>query len=747
MPRLYYGRLVITATLIWRTLKLEAPVGQLPIVDIAPWLNDNPEDADKRLAVSAALHRACVDFGFFYLNIDAFVDRAEPEELTRLGKEFFGLPQEEKDKLALKNQDYTRGYARLKENVTNGKADNHEGIDFYKPVEAPDKKRPLWGENQWPTVPGFREKYEIWVAKMKMLGLVVMKAMAVGLGLTEEEQQDLLNKVDDSFWVMRVIGYPPLPDDHDGISCGAHKFLYADPTPSALQVFLQQPGGKDTVDHGLPREQGNEEGVWLNADPIPGCVVCNIGEMWEIWTDGLYKSTLHRVIHRGSNYRASVPFFFEPNYDALVKPLPGALRKKAETTGEEVGKPVRTSVVYGKFLLGKAAIANLSAPTKDLVQKVTANGTELLGETEADQASVNGWIEKAAQGDVVKEGNLKNLNETLTPKTYIATNYLTAADVALYGALHPVVAGLKSQDYYALPSVTRYFDHIQSRPAVRSSADALQQFPTVTFDLEGAPSVERKAEPKKKEKAPKPAAAEGAADAPAADRKGKKPEAASAAAAEGGEKPQQQKKKEKKGQEEGSSKKKEKNKAPAAPAADDGEPVPSMIDLRVGHIVDVIKHPDADGLYVEQIDIGEETGPRTVVSGLVNYIPIEDMRDKYLVAVCNLKPANMRGVKSFAMVLCASSKDGKEGGIELIQPPEGSKPGERVYFEGEEYESATPLSQLNPKKKIFEAIQPGFITLDTKEAAWINPATKSVHKIRTKDGVCVAPTLVGASLS
>ena len=170
----------------------------------------------------------------------------------------------------------------------------------------------------------------------------------------------------------------------------------------------------------------------------------------------------------------------------------------------------------------------------------------------------------------------------MTPKTYIATNYLTAADVALYGALHPVVAGLKSQDYYALPSVTRYFDHIQSRPAVRSSADALQQFPTVAFDLESAPSVERKAEPKKKEKAPKPAAAEASAD-----RKGKKPEAASAPA-EGGEKPQQQKKekKEKKGQEEGSSKKKEKNKAPAAPAADDGEPVPSMIDLRVGHIVD-----------------------------------------------------------------------------------------------------------------------------------------------------------------
>jgi len=76
----------------------------------------------------------------------------------------------------------------------------------------------------------------------------------------------------------------------------------------------------------------------------------------------------------------------------------------------------------------------------------------------------------------------------------------------------------------------------------------------------------------------------------------------------------------------------------------------------------------------------------------------------------------------------------------------------------------TPLSQLNPKKKIFETIQSGtpclfiafylteppyagFITLDTREAAWVNPVTKTVHKIRTKDGVCTAPTLVGASLS
>lgn len=114
----------------------------------------------------------------------------------------------------------------MNENVTNGKADAHEGLDLYKPVDNPDQTKPLWGTNQWPDVPGFREKYERWVGKMKGLGIVVMEAsvfleyvavmlwdstntvlrMASGLGLTSEEWQELRSQVDDSFWVMRIIG-------------------------------------------------------------------------------------------------------------------------------------------------------------------------------------------------------------------------------------------------------------------------------------------------------------------------------------------------------------------------------------------------------------------------------------------------------------------------------------------------------------------------------------------------------------
>ncbi|CDO71441.1 hypothetical protein BN946_scf184909.g35 [Trametes cinnabarina] len=324
----------------------------LPVISIEPFLHP---DGHGRLSTAAALHSACSEYGFFYLDISSYIDPAEPEELTRLAREFFALPQDEKDRISIAHEDSARGYQRLEENVTNGKADNHEAIDFYRPVENPDKRRPIWGENQWPTIQGFREKYETWIEKMKNLGMIVMEAMATGLGLTPEEWHELRSKVDDSFWVMRVIGYPPLPNDYDGFSCGAHRFLHADPIPDALQVFLAHPGLLVEKTGSLPAEQEVEDGGhWINADPKRGCVVCNIGEMWEVWSNGIYKSTLHRVIHKGSDYR--IPFFFEPNFDARIEPLPTALRAQEEDRSLRGIKGVRKTyqpVVYGEFLLKK----------------------------------------------------------------------------------------------------------------------------------------------------------------------------------------------------------------------------------------------------------------------------------------------------------------------------------------------------------------------------------------------------------
>ena len=84
--------------------------GTLPIIDISPWVKpDTVGRNGGRRSTSAALHAACLNYGFFYLDISSVVEKDEPEELARLAREFFALPQAKKDKLSLANQDGARG--------------------------------------------------------------------------------------------------------------------------------------------------------------------------------------------------------------------------------------------------------------------------------------------------------------------------------------------------------------------------------------------------------------------------------------------------------------------------------------------------------------------------------------------------------------------------------------------------------------------------------------------------------------
>ena len=101
------------------------------------------------------------------------------------------------------------------------------------------------------------------------------------------------------------------------------------------------------------------------------------------------------------------------------------------------------------------------------------------------------------------------------------------------------------------------------------------------------------------------------------------------------------------------------------------------MDIRVGKIVEVERHPEAESLYVEKIDLGEEAGPRTIVSGLVDFVPIEEMRERLVVVLCNLKPAKLKGIESRGMVLCASV-DGDPKQVEPLLPPEGCAAGDRI---------------------------------------------------------------------
>lgn len=170
------------------------------------------------------------------------------------------------------------------------------------------------------------------------------------------------------------------------------------------------------------------------------------------------------------------------------------------------------------------------------------------------------------------------------------------------------------------------------------------------------------------------------------------------------------------------------------------QPDISQIDIRVGKIVKAWKHPDADSLYCELIDIGEEQ-PRQVCSGLVNHIPHSEFEGSDVLCIVNLKPANMRGIKSYGMVLAAMSDDGKK--VELVKAPTGSHIGERLSLEGLDLLQYEAALQINSKKKnsAWAKCAPDFKTNEKGVACYQGKAFIS------SAGNCKAKTLTNSRVS
>ncbi|KIW04322.1 uncharacterized protein PV09_04614 [Verruconis gallopava] len=292
------------------------------------------------------LYQACKETGFFYLTDHGISPDILNNVLSLARRFFLETAEDSKSKIQRKpvheGGDGARGYQVLNENVTKGKRDYHEAVDFYREwdhcndedVDGSRGYQFLRGPNLWPEhPPELKQLLQDYIEQCQNVGTRVVKAMGEALG----EGDVFVRATRKSFWVFRMIGYPPLQggDAHEGISCGEHTdygcvtLLLADDTVGALQVQAK-------------------DGTWINADPIPNAFVVNIGDMMERWTNGEWKSTNHRVVHRGSNYRVSAPFFFEPDFDAEVAPLP----KCVERTG---GKALYGSVVYGEHLTAKAS--------------------------------------------------------------------------------------------------------------------------------------------------------------------------------------------------------------------------------------------------------------------------------------------------------------------------------------------------------------------------------------------------------
>ncbi|SPO23791.1 related to Tyrosyl-tRNA synthetase [Ustilago trichophora] len=414
------------------------------------------------------------------------------------------------------------------------------------------------------------------------------------------------------------------------------------------------------------------------------------------------------------------------------------------------------TATYAQYANDASAIQQLQGdaalPLVDLADKLaglTGKSAQIFGADDKAKATTTEWLQKLDKSDeqqLVSADGLKSLNEQLKNVTFLATNEPTVADLALFASIYPTVSKLQPAEQHSSPSVARYVSHLSNLPQVAKAANAAQLgFASFEPAYEGMPTIER-AKPEDLKKAKK-------ASKEAAAAEGQKKDAAQQ------QQQEQQPKKEKKEKKEKAPKEAKAGgggggkKGGAAAPADTTGPIPSQIDLRVGKIVSVEKHPDADALYLEKVDFGEADGPRTILSGLVHFVPIEKMQNRMVIGVCNLKPVAMRGIKSYGMLLCATHKDGKDGGVEPVCPPEGSQPGDKVWVEG--FEGREPEAVLNPKKKIFEAIQPGYTTTDSKQCAWVGAlpdaadpeADKKPRLLRTDKGVLFSENFVGASLS
>ncbi|EGX88752.1 multisynthetase complex auxiliary component p43 [Cordyceps militaris CM01] len=389
----------------------------------------------------------------------------------------------------------------------------------------------------------------------------------------------------------------------------------------------------------------------------------------------------------------------------------------------------------------------------------------------AEESEIQKWVaasESIRSGaDGNNAGHLDALETHLATRTTVLGSKPSRADVSLYQTLAPVVAAWSPDErsgVHGRPNIVRHLDFVQNAASVFELA-VKDKVPIDQDDVRYVkPVVDAKAEKErlKKEKAAAAAAAAGGSGAAAVaatatdlvDRTKEKVKELAADAQEAVAPKQQKKEKKEKAP-------KQAKPAPAAAAP----PSPCLIDLRVGHILKAVNHPDADSLYVSTIAMGDAPNDdtaeyegqvcRTVCSGLNGLIPLAEMQGRKVVVVCNLKPVKMRGVKSCAMVLAASPRikegevDDHKGPVELVAPPADSKAGDRVFFEGWKGE---PEGVLNPKKKIWELFQPGFTTTDTLDVVFDAAAVESLGKtdlgrlVTESGGVCTVQTLKGATV-
>ncbi|KAJ3387852.1 Aminoacyl tRNA synthase complex-interacting multifunctional protein 1 [Entophlyctis sp. JEL0112] len=387
-----------------------------------------------------------------------------------------------------------------------------------------------------------------------------------------------------------------------------------------------------------------------------------------------------------------------------------------------------------------------------LLLELSGSHPEWAGSNEAMKAAVAKQMDAAlllqkTLGTDAKDTALLSLDKILATRVYICGNHLTLADFFVHSALYTTVAKSSKQSRLEFCNVTRYFDLIQRLVRAVATENSITVTDLVEIDLD-VPSddipllseARRKGDagssqtPKEKVDNASPPAAPAAEKKQASAAKRSKTDEDKKAGGKSSEEKKPAVKDTKTDPAKGSASKPEET--------ENSKPEPERLDLRVGHIVTVKKHPDAETLYVEEIDVGESK-PRTVVSGLVKFMKEEDLLGRKVVLLCNLKPAKMRGIESQAMVLAATSVDGTK--VELLDAPNACKPGTRCWFDSYR---GSDFSQLNPKKKTWENVQPGLKTDGFRQAVYsVTEAGVTVNRVlRTEEGEITVKSVTGATI-
>ncbi|GAA5904688.1 hypothetical protein JCM6882_008347 [Rhodosporidiobolus microsporus] len=281
---------------------------ELPVISLAR-VNGT---AEERRALASEIATACIDSGFFYI-----ADHGVPQNVVDgafgQAKEFFAQPAEKKMEVDLHKGNSFKGYAPLKGELVDpaSRGDVHEAWDMGDDSQV--LKEGQTG-NLWPSekdLPEFRPTVQRCWDEIMALGKRLFPIFALALDLPEDYFADKLTNPGS---VMRLLHYPPQygPVDLKEIGIGAHTdyecftILALHGDIQALQVL-------------------NGKGEWVHAPPKAGTFVLNLGDMLQRITNGVFKSTIHRVINREGKDRMSLPFFFGLDYDAMVEVLPSCV--------------------------------------------------------------------------------------------------------------------------------------------------------------------------------------------------------------------------------------------------------------------------------------------------------------------------------------------------------------------------------------------------------------------------------------